>query len=148
VTKQNEDLRRENKALAAKADSRDVRRGVFGSVSSGAAVASQEGVHGQICGADDASESGGDPTSIAQPQEVGNLHFGKVSLNAYYDFDSAGFHLDTPDKELSFAVSGLTQLDGMLYSRPTPGVATSGFYNPATWIIFKGHATEPIFWEF
>src|SRR5262249_33865127 len=57
-------------------------------------------------------------------------------------------HLETADKEFSFAVSGLTQLDGMLYSRPTPGVATSGFYNPATWIIFSGHATEPIFWEF
>jgi phosphate-selective porin OprO/OprP len=36
----------------------------------------------------------------------------------------------------------------MLYERPTPGVATSGFYNPATWIIFKGHVTEPISWEF
>ena len=73
---------------------------------------------------------------------------GKLGLHDYYDFDNGGFHLETADKEFSFAVSGLAQLDGMLYARPTPGVATSGFYNPATWIIFKGHATEPIFWEF
>jgi phosphate-selective porin OprO/OprP len=91
---------------------------------------------------------GGDPPSVAQPQEVSHRHLGKTGLNAYYDFEKAGFHLDTPDKEFSFEVSGLMQLDGMLYSRPTPGVATSGFYNPATWVIFKGNATEPISWDF
>jgi phosphate-selective porin OprO/OprP len=162
VTKQNEDLRREKKAVAAKADVRDVGSDVSGSVNPGAAVASQGGVDGQIGSAGDASErgvlptggrslslaSGGDSTSITQPQEVGNLHLGKVPLNAYYDFENGGIYLDTLDKEFSFAVSGLVQLDGMLYARPTPGVATSGFYNPATWIIFKGHATEPIFWDF
>jgi phosphate-selective porin OprO/OprP len=93
--------------------------------------------------------AGGDPTAVGRAQEVGNLHLGKVSLNAYYDFDNAGFHLDTPDKEWSFGVSGMTQLDGMLYARPTPGIDTSsGFYNPRSRIYFEGHATKPISWEF
>src|SRR6516162_6549235 len=97
VTKQNEDLRRENKALAAKAGARDVGCGVFGSVNSGAAVASQGGVDGQIGGAGDASERGALPTGGAQ--EVDNLHLGKVPLSAYYDFDAGGFHVATQDKE-------------------------------------------------
>src|SRR5262249_33808347 len=81
--------------------------------------------------------AGGDPTATGQAQEVGNLHLGKVSLNAYYDFHNAGFHLDTPDKEFTFGVTGMTQLDGVLYVRPTPGAATSGFYNPRSRIYFE-----------
>jgi phosphate-selective porin OprO/OprP len=42
----------------------------------------------------------------------------------------------------------MTQLDGMIYKRPTPGDATSGFYNPRSRIYFEGHATKPISWEF
>jgi phosphate-selective porin OprO/OprP len=43
----------------------------------------------------------------------------------------------------------MTQLDGMLYSRPTPGIDTSsGFYNPRSRIYFEGVATKPITWEF
>jgi phosphate-selective porin OprO/OprP len=43
----------------------------------------------------------------------------------------------------------MTQIDGMLYSRPTAGVETSsGFYNPRSRIYFEGHITEPISWEF
>src|SRR5207302_2236284 len=44
---------------------------------------------------------GGDPTAVAQAQEAGNLHLGKVPLNAYYDFDNAGFHLAPKDEEFS-----------------------------------------------
>src|SRR5207302_11342246 len=91
---------------------------------------------------------GGDPTAVGQAQEVGNLHLGKVPLTAYYDFANAGFHLATKDEEFSVGISGMTQLDGMLYGRPTPGAATSGFYNPRSRIYFEGHATQPISWEF
>ncbi|HEX4588800.1 MAG TPA: hypothetical protein VH120_02645, partial [Gemmataceae bacterium] len=69
--------------------------------------------------------AGGDPTAVGRAQEGGNLHLGQVPLHAYYDFDSAGYHLETADKEFSIGVTGLTQLDGMLYARPTPGVETS-----------------------
>jgi phosphate-selective porin OprO/OprP len=163
VMKQNEDLLRENKALAAKVEARDAGTGVAGSVGSGAAGTPQN-MAGQLDDTDGGSDrgatptgggrslsraAGGDPTATGQAQEVGNLHLGKVSLNAYYDFDNAGFHLDTPDKEFSFGVSGMTQLDGMLYARPTPGIDTSsGFYNPRSRIYFEGHATKPISWEF
>ncbi len=93
--------------------------------------------------------AGGDPTAVGRAQEVGALHIGKVTLNAYYDFDNAGFHFDTPNKEWSFGVSGMTQIDAMLYSRPTPGIDTSsGIYNPRSRIYFEGHATQPISWEF
>jgi phosphate-selective porin OprO/OprP len=43
----------------------------------------------------------------------------------------------------------MTQVDGMLYTRPTPGIDTSsGFYNPRSRIYFEGHFTQPISWEF
>ena len=152
VTKQNEDLRLENKTLIERLQSpyggitnpNPARSGDPGSASS-------DSEHGalQTGGGRSLSSAAGDHSrSVAQPEEAGNIHLGKVALNAYYDFENAGVHLDMPDKEFSFSVSGLTQLDGMLYTRPIPGVATSGFYNPATWIIFKGHVTEPISWEF
>jgi phosphate-selective porin OprO and OprP len=93
--------------------------------------------------------AGGDPTAVGVAQEVGNLHLGKVSLNAYYDFDNAGYHLETKDKEFSIGVSGMSQVDGILFTRPTPGMQTSsGFYNPRSRIYFEGHVTEPIAWEF
>jgi phosphate-selective porin OprO and OprP len=93
--------------------------------------------------------AGGDPTAVGRAQEVGNRHLGQIPLKAYYDFDNAGYHLETPDKEFSIGVSGMAQVDGMLYSRPTPGVETSGgFYNPRSRIYFEGHATQPISWEF
>jgi phosphate-selective porin OprO/OprP len=148
LTKQNEGLLRENKVLAEK-----------GSVTPFASG----GVDGQLDDPSDGSDgaaapigggrslsraAGGDPTSIAKAQEVGNLHLGKVPLKAYYDFDNAGYHLATQDEEFSIGVSGMTQLDGVLYARPTPGAATSGFYNPRSRIYFEGHATNPISWEF
>lgn len=93
--------------------------------------------------------TGGDPTTIGRAQEVGNLHLGKVGTNPYYDFDNGGFHVTTPDEEFSFGLAGMTQLDGMLYARPTPGPDTSsGFYNPRSRIYFEGTATKPISWEF
>jgi phosphate-selective porin OprO and OprP len=93
--------------------------------------------------------AGGDPTAVGRAQEVGNRHLGQGPLNAYYDFDNAGYHLETQDKEFSIGVSGMTQLDGMLYARPTPGsVTSSGFYNPRSRIYFEGHITQPISWEF
>ena len=88
---------------------------------------------------------GGDPTSIGRAQEIGNLHLGSVPLNASYDFDNGGFHVATKDGEFSFGISGMTQVDGMLYARPTAGIdTTSGFYNPRSRIYFEGHATQPI----
>jgi len=95
------------------------------------------------------ASGGGDPTSIGRAQEVGNVHLGKVTFDSYYDFDDGGFHLASPDREFTFALRGMTQLDGMLYSRPTPGLQTSsGFYNPRSRIYFEGTVTEPISWEF
>jgi phosphate-selective porin OprO/OprP len=92
---------------------------------------------------------GGDPTTIGRAQEVGNEHLGKVGLNPYYDFDEGGFHVTTKHEEFSFGLRGMTQIDGMLYSRPTPGIDTSsGFYSPRSRIYFEGHATQPISWEF
>jgi phosphate-selective porin OprO/OprP len=92
---------------------------------------------------------GGDPTSIGRAQEVGNQHLGKVGLNPYYDFDDGGIHFTTKDEEFSFGIAGMTQIDGMLYSRPTPGPDTSsGFYSPRSRIYFEGNATKPISWEF
>jgi phosphate-selective porin OprO/OprP len=95
------------------------------------------------------ASGGGDPTTIGRAQEVGNRHLGKVGLNPYYDFDDGGVWLATEDEEFSFGLAGMTQLDGMLYSRPTPGpITSSGFYNPRSRIYFQGHATKPITWEF
>jgi phosphate-selective porin OprO/OprP len=93
--------------------------------------------------------AGGDPTAVGRAQEVGNRHLGMGPLSAYYDFDNAGFHLDTADREFTLGFFGMTQLDGMLYARPTPGPDTSsGFYNPRSRIYFEGHFTKPISWEF
>jgi phosphate-selective porin OprO/OprP len=149
----------------------DAGTGGFGSAGAGAAFG-LGGIGGQVDSTDNGSDrgavptgggrggvptgggrslsraAGGDPTSIEKAQEVGNLHLGKVPLNAYYDFDNAGYHLATQDEEFSIGVSGMTQLDGVLYARPTPGTATSGFYNPRSRIYFEGHATKPISWEF
>jgi phosphate-selective porin OprO/OprP len=95
------------------------------------------------------ASGGGDPTSIGRAQEVGNKHLGKVGVNPYYDYDDGGLHFSTRDGEFSFGLAGMTQVDGMLYSRPTPGPDTSsGFYNPRSRIYFEGHATTPIAWEF
>lgn len=102
-----------------------------------------------VAGGGSKASGGGDPTSIGRAQEVGNLHLGKVTFDSYYDFDDGGFHLASPDREFTFALRGMTQIDGMLYSRPTPGLQTSsGFYNPRSRIYFEGTVTEPISWEF
>jgi phosphate-selective porin OprO/OprP len=94
------------------------------------------------------ASGGGDPTSIGRAQVVGNQHLGKVGLNPYYDFDDGGIHLATKDGEFSFGIAGMTQLDGMLYARPTPGIDTSScFYNPRSRIYFEGTATKPITWS-
>ena len=147
VTQQNEALRRENQTLseqmgALPSGSMD---GQLGSTGDG----SERGAASTGGGRSLSRAAGGDPTAVGQAQEVGNLHLGRVQVNAYYDFDNTGFHLDTPDKEFTFGVAGMTQLDGMVYARPTPGIETSsGFYNPRSRIYFEGHATPPISWEF
>jgi phosphate-selective porin OprO/OprP len=191
VTKQNEDLTHENKALAEQVHDLARRIGnpwlqggmtgaMQGASSSGVTALGDAGtgsfdpadagmrsgsrdMGGQLDRNGDGSArgagptgggrslsraAGGDPTAVGEAQEVGNLHLGKVPLNAYYDFDNAGYHLETADREWSIGVSGMTQLDGVLYGRPTPGAATSGFYNPRSRIYFEGHATQPISWEF
>jgi phosphate-selective porin OprO/OprP len=147
VTKQNEVLVRQNQALAEKAEATPSRG--MGDQPNSTGDASGRGAARTGGGRSLSRAAGGDPTATGQAQEVGNLHLGRVSLDAYYDFDNAGFHLDTPDKEFTFGVTGMTQLDGTLYARPTPGIQTSsGFYNPRSRIYFEGHATEPISWEF
>jgi phosphate-selective porin OprO/OprP len=147
LTKQNEALSRENQTLAEQV-------GVPASPRMGGQLDSTSDVSergaAEIGGGRSLSRAaGGDPTAVGRAQEVGDLHLGTVPLNAYYDFDNAGFHLETQDKEFSIGVTGMTQLDGMLYARPTPGIDTSGgFYNPRSRIYFEGHATYPIAWEF
>jgi phosphate-selective porin OprO/OprP len=163
LTRQNDELLRENKLLTEKMDAGDSGTSIFDAMR-GAPGRSQGMNTGQLDSAGASSGqgatqigggrslsmgAGGDPTAVGRAQEIGGLHLGKVELNAYYDFDNAGFHLDTKDKEFSFGVSGMTQLDGMIYSRPTPGIDTSsGFYNPRSRIYFEGHATPPLSWEF
>jgi phosphate-selective porin OprO/OprP len=145
LTKQNGALRREN-PMPAEQVAAPPSRGMGGQLdrpSAGSDRAAPRTLGGG------SRAGGGDPTTIGQAQEVGNLHLGKVPLDAYYDFDDGGFHVATKDEEFSFGISGMTQLDGMLYQRPTPGVAsTSGFYNPRSRIYFEGIATNPIRWEF
>ena len=179
LTKQNEALSRQNCALTDKiaspkraslgfetagSDSEKTPAATQGAASSSGETSGSGGMDSQSTGTSSASQTservigggrslsvgaGGDPTSVGRAQEVGNQRLGKVPLDAYYDFNNAGFHLDTKDKEFSFGISGMTQLDGMLYTRPTPGIDTSsGFYNPRSRIYFEGHATQPISWEF
>lgn len=147
LTKQNEALWRENQTLSGQVVA-PPSPSMGGQIDS-TGDASERGA-AQIGGGRSLSRAaGGDPTAVGRAQEIGNLYLGQVSLNAYYDFDNAGFHLDTADKEFSFGVAGMAEVDGMLYSRPTPGIDTSGgFYNPRSRVYFEGHATKPIAWEF
>jgi phosphate-selective porin OprO and OprP len=92
--------------------------------------------------------SGGDPTTTGRAQEIGNRHVGKLLLSSYYDFDNDGIGWSTQDDEFSFGVRAMTELDARVYSRPTPGAASSGFYNPRTRIYFEGHLTKPVQYEF
>jgi phosphate-selective porin OprO and OprP len=147
VTKQNEALWRENQRLAGQ-EVAPSSRSMGGQLDSTGDV-SERGAAATGGGRSLSRAAGGDPTAVGRAQEVGNLHLGRIPVDAYYDFDNAGFHLDTQDKEFTFGITGMTQLDGMLYSRPTPGINTSGgFYNPRSRIYFEGHATKPISWEF
>ncbi len=172
VTKQNENPSRENKALAEKVGVNPSRRVRFdpdspsggtegpavpttedGSKPSGSDVGGTSdrlgGISAPAAGGGSKASGGGDPTTTGRAQEVGNLHLGKVGTNPYYDFDNGGFHVATSDGEWNFGLAGMTQVDGMFYSRPTPGPATSsGFYNPRSRIYFEGTATKPISWEF
>jgi phosphate-selective porin OprO/OprP len=92
--------------------------------------------------------SGGDPTTTGRAQEDGNRHLGKLSLNAYYDFDNDGFNFSTEDDEYSFGIRGMEQLDGKVYAQPAPGFASSGIYNPRSRFYLEGHLTKPIQYEF
>src|SRR5438874_5792510 len=83
--------------------------------------------------------SGGDPTSTGRAQEVGNPHLGQLSLKSVYDFDNDGFKWTTADGEYSLGVRAMTQLDSMVYGRPTPNVTSGGFYNPRSRVYFEGH---------
>jgi phosphate-selective porin OprO/OprP len=124
-----------------------LNQGAFDGQFGGSSASSDRGT-GLMAGGG-SKASGGDPTAIGRAQEVGNLHLGEIKLDTYYDFDEGGFHFAAPDREFGFAFSGMTQVDGMVYSRPTPGLETSsGFYNPRSRIYFEGNVTQPITWEF
>lgn len=92
--------------------------------------------------------SGGDPTTTGRAQEVGNRHLGKLALKSHYDYGNDGFRLATDDDEYSFGVRGMVQLDARGYPQPSPGFATSGFYNPRSRFYFEGNFTKPIQYEF
>jgi phosphate-selective porin OprO and OprP len=168
LTQQNAALIRENKVLTDKSTSGTAEAGVSGSPvaetagppdnspgdgsdsrSASTTGGGSERRSAATAGGGSRASGGGDPTATGRAQEVGNLHLGKVGLNPYYDFDDGGFHVTTKDEEFSFGIRGMTQLDGMLYARPTPGPDTSsGFYNPRSRIYFEGNVTKPISWEF
>jgi phosphate-selective porin OprO/OprP len=154
LMKQNELLLRENQALADKVMAPGANpAAAFGPDDTGSQIdsGSSRGATSSAptAGGGSRAGGGGDPTTIGRAQEVGNEHLGKVGLNPYYDFDNGGFHVSTKDEEFSFGLRGMSQVDGMLYSRPTPGINTSsGFYNPRSRIYFEGVATQPITWEF
>jgi phosphate-selective porin OprO/OprP len=191
VTKQNEDLRRENQTLAAR---REAPAGeiinparfdlpaagldgaaVLGAPAvreDGAAVPGPEGAAptslmpqgasgepaGTGGGGSDrvsppmagggSKRAGGDPTTTERAQGVGNLHLGKLSLKTFYDGTDDGFLWTTDDEEYALRINAMTQLDAMLYRQPTPGEASSGFYNPRSRVYFEGHFTKPISYEF
>ncbi|HEV3263846.1 MAG TPA: porin [Gemmataceae bacterium] len=136
----------------------DDGKGVSGSNGSESAGSAPGGESGKAGGSSDSTQpsatgggskaSGGDPTTTGQAQEVGNLHLGKVSLKSSYDFDNGGQHWATQDDEYTFGIRGMTQLDGMIYERPTPGFSSGGFYNPRSRIYFEGSVTKPINYEF
>lgn len=92
--------------------------------------------------------SGGDPTSTGRAQEVGNPHLGELKLKSVYDFDGDGFKWTTEDGEYSLGVRGMTQLDAMVYRRPTPNVTSGGFYNPRSRFYLEGNFTKPVQYEF
>ncbi|MDB5308150.1 MAG: phosphate-selective porin [Gemmataceae bacterium] len=92
--------------------------------------------------------SGGDPTTTGRAQEVGNPHLGQLPLKSVYDFDNDGFRWSTQDDEYSLGIRGMSQLDALVYGRPSPGAATSGFYNPRTRVYFEGNVTKSIQYEF
>ncbi len=167
---QNQALLHENQVLAGKVVApihtvgSPVPQGVTSGPLPGMALTSGAGSASKV-GASDSSDKGGksdskgtdteksetppsDPEAVGRAQEIGNLHLGKVALKATYDFDDGGFRVATEDGEYSFAIRGMTQLDGMLYGRPAPGAVSSGFYNPRSRIYFEGQATKPISWEF
>src|SRR5262245_56863029 len=92
--------------------------------------------------------SGGDPTTTGRAQEIGNPHLGKLPLKSDYDFNNDGFKWATDDGEYSLGIRGMTQLDARIYSQPTPGFTSSGFYNPRTRFYCEGNFTKPIQYEF
>jgi phosphate-selective porin OprO/OprP len=92
--------------------------------------------------------AGGDPTTTERAQGVGNRHLGKLSLKTFYDGTNDGFLWTTDDEEYALHINAMTQLDAMLYRQPTPGVTSSGFYNPRSRVYFEGHFTKPISYEF
>jgi phosphate-selective porin OprO/OprP len=148
LMKQNEGLLRQNRALADQV----VAPADLGAASGPEGMGGSSGSERRsapTAGGGSRASGGGDPTSIGRAQEVGNRQLGKVGLNPYYDYDDGGFHVSTPDEEFSFGLRGMSQVDGMLFARPTPGIDTSsGFYNPRSRIYFEGVATQPITWEF
>ncbi|MBN8904454.1 MAG: hypothetical protein J0H57_25840, partial [Rhodospirillales bacterium] len=91
--------------------------------------------------------SGGDPTTPGRAQEVGNRHRGKLELKSFYEYGDDGFRWTTEDDEYSLGIRGMSQLDTRVYSQPTPGFTSSGFYNPRTRLYFEGHFSQPIQYE-
>jgi len=87
--------------------------------------------------------SGGDPTTTGRAQEDGNRHLGKLSLQAYYDFDNDGFNFSTEDDEYSFGIRGMEQLDGKVYAQPLPDLRAAASTIRAPGSTWKGISPSP-----
>jgi phosphate-selective porin OprO/OprP len=170
VTKQNDDLSRENKGLAKQVNdlSRQVGdpaskggktgagedgKGVAGSAGTeaeGGARAAGGGTEGEQppTAGGGSSAAGGDPTVTGRAQGVGNRHRGKLPLKSVYDFDNDGFKWSTEDDEYTFGIRAMTQLDARIYQQTNQNPVSSGFYNPRSRIYFEGRFTRPISYEF
>lgn len=159
VTKQNEELARENKKLGEQLQglSRQVTDG-GGSKTSSAAGETGSGGMPQPEDATDGGDpqtagggskaAGGDPTTTGRAQEVGNRHLGNLPLKSFYDFDGDGFVWSTDDDEITFGVRAMSQVEARIYTQPNQTPVSSGIYNPRTRVYFEGQFSKPIQYEF
>ncbi|MBA4017950.1 MAG: porin [Pirellula sp.] len=88
--------------------------------------------------------TGGDPTVLRRPQEGKTSHSGKLPFKSSYDHEHGGLRFSSDDGEYSFGVNVFSQIDAKIYPEPSPGFATSGFYNPRSRFYLQGNVTKPI----
>ncbi len=167
VTKQNEDLARENRVLAGQVQQLSRRIGnsrpqatmtggadgakssTMAGATSDSAISSGPGGMPPATSGGGSASGGGDPTTTGRAQVVGNRQRGRMALmGGTYDFDNDGFRWGTEDNEITLGVRALEQLDARIYANSNQEYASSGIFNPRTRFYFEGNLTRPISYEF